>query len=137
RATIASLLLNVLAIFAVMFFEAQYLQLVAGLSPLTAGLWMLPSSICIVVSSLSSSRLTRMWPRTTVLLAGMVACAAGFVVVAFVGYGGLPVVITGSVLWGLGAGPVGTLATDLGVGHAPPERAGSVASLSETAAELG
>jgi DHA2 family multidrug resistance protein-like MFS transporter len=41
------------------------------------------------------------------------------------------------VLWSLGAGPVGTLATDLVVSHAPPERAGAVASLSETAAELG
>jgi DHA2 family multidrug resistance protein-like MFS transporter len=136
-ATIGAFLLNTMSIFAVMFYTAQYLQLVAGLAPFTAALWMLPSSICVVVSSLSSSRLTRVWPRTTVLVGGMLTCAVGFVVLAFVGSGGLPVVIAGSVLWSLGGGPVGTLATDLVVSHAPPERAGAVASLSETAAELG
>jgi DHA2 family multidrug resistance protein-like MFS transporter len=126
-----------MAIFAVKFYTEQYLQLEAGLEPLSAGLWMLPSSICVVVSSLSSSRLTRNRPRTTVLIAGMLVCAVGFVVMAFVGQVGLPAVIAGSMLWSLGGGPVGTLATDLVVSYAPPERAGAVASLSETAAELG
>ena len=136
-ATIGALMLNIFAIFGVMFFTAQYFQLVLGLSPLAAGLWMLPSSICVVATSLSSSRFTRLAPRTTVLVAGMVACAVGFVVMAFARQGGLPVLVVGSILWSLGAGPVGTLATDLVVGYAPPERAGSVASLSETSAELG
>jgi len=139
--TIATLMLNVFALFGVMFFTAQYYQLVLGLPPLRAGLWMLPSSICIVASSLSSARLVRSTSRTTVLAGGMLFCTAGCGVLAFVGCfaasGGFPVVLAASILWGLGAGPVGTLATDLVVGFAPPERAGSVASLSETSAELG
>jgi DHA2 family multidrug resistance protein-like MFS transporter len=136
-ATIVTLTLNVFAIFGVMFFTAQYYQLVLGMDPLRAGLWMLPPSICVVASSLSSSRLVRLMSRTSVLVVGMGLCALGFAILALAGVGGLPVIVAGSIVWGLGAGPVGTLATDLIVGFAPLERAGSVASLSETSAELG
>jgi MFS transporter, DHA2 family, multidrug resistance protein len=136
-ATIAALTLNVFAIFGLMFFNAQYFQLVLGLSPMRAGLWTLPSSVCIVISSMSSPRLLRLAPRTTVLIGGLLACALGFLIVALVRHAGLPALVAGAVVWGAGAGPVGTLATDLILGAAPPERAGSAASLSETSAEFG
>jgi MFS transporter, DHA2 family, multidrug resistance protein len=38
---------------------------------------------------------------------------------------------------GLGAGAIGTVATDLVIGTAPPERAGAASGISETAGELG
>jgi DHA2 family multidrug resistance protein-like MFS transporter len=45
--------------------------------------------------------------------------------------------LTAFVLSSLGLAPVFTLATDLVVGSAPPERAGSASAMSETAAEMG
>jgi DHA2 family multidrug resistance protein-like MFS transporter len=40
-------------------------------------------------------------------------------------------------VFALGLSPVASLATDLTVGSAPPERAGAASGLSETSAELG
>jgi DHA2 family multidrug resistance protein-like MFS transporter len=136
-ATIATLMLTIFTIFGLMFLEAQYFQLVLGLSPLDSGFWMLPSSVVIVISSLGSSRLARLAPRTTVLILCAFLVAVGFAVMACVQYGGLPVLVVGAVIWGVGAGPIGTLGTDLVVSAAPAERAGAAASLSETGAELG
>ena len=135
--TIATIMVTVFTIFGLMFLEAQYFQLVLGLSPLDSGLWMLPSSVVIVASSLGSSRLARLASRPTILIGGSILVAVGFAVIACVPYGGLPALVIGAVIWGVGAGPIGTLGTDLVVGAAPPERAGAAASLSETGAELG
>jgi len=60
----------------------------------------LPPSICIVASSLSSSRWVRVMSRTSVLVVGMGLCAAGFAILALAGVGGLPVIVTGSIVWG-------------------------------------
>jgi MFS transporter, DHA2 family, multidrug resistance protein len=49
----------------------------------------------------------------------------------------LAVVVIGSVVVALGVAPPVTLATDLIVGCAPPERAGVASGISETGAELG
>jgi DHA2 family multidrug resistance protein-like MFS transporter len=49
----------------------------------------------------------------------------------------LTLLVIGSVVLTLGVAPVGTLATDLIVGIAPPERAGAASAISETSAELG
>jgi DHA2 family multidrug resistance protein-like MFS transporter len=46
-------------------------------------------------------------------------------------------VITGFAVSNFGAGPMVTLGTDLVVGSAPPERAGSAAALNETSGEFG
>ncbi len=45
--------------------------------------------------------------------------------------------MTGFVVYSLGLAPVFTLATDLVVGSAPPERAGAASAISETASEFG
>ena len=45
--------------------------------------------------------------------------------------------MTGSVLFSLGSAPTTTLATDLMVGTAPPERAGAASGISETSSEFG
>ena len=50
---------------------------------------------------------------------------------------GLAVVLVATVTLSLGLAPVFTLATDLVVGAAPPERAGVAAAISETGSEFG
>jgi DHA2 family multidrug resistance protein-like MFS transporter len=50
---------------------------------------------------------------------------------------GLAVVVAGSIIISLGLAPVITLATELIVGSAPPEKAGAASGISETGGELG
>jgi DHA2 family multidrug resistance protein-like MFS transporter len=45
--------------------------------------------------------------------------------------------VTGSVVFSIGLTPVVALTTDLVLGAAPPERAGTAASMSETSSEFG
>jgi MFS transporter, DHA2 family, multidrug resistance protein len=62
----------------------------------------------------------------------------GFALITTTSVGaGLGVIVTGSVIFAAGLAPVATLATDLIVGTAPPERAGAASALSETGAEFG
>jgi DHA2 family multidrug resistance protein-like MFS transporter len=69
---------------------------------------------------------------------GMVLAAVGFAVLTQVGGpSGLAALVTGYVLFSLGLAPVFTLATDLIVGAAPPERAGAASAIAETSSELG
>jgi MFS transporter, DHA2 family, multidrug resistance protein len=141
RAFSASLVTNTLSFFVgfgTLLFIAQYLQLVLGLSPLRAGLWMLPSSVGFIVGSLLAPLLVRRAHPALVMAAGLVVAAAGFgLFIQLRGASGLAVLVAGSVVFSLGLAPVDTVAADLTVGAAPPERAGAASALSETSSELG
>jgi MFS transporter, DHA2 family, multidrug resistance protein len=123
--------------FGALLFIAQYLQLVLGLSPWQAGLWTLPSSAGFVVGSLIVPAIVRHVRPAFVMSAGLALTAVGFLVLGQIQGGGLAALVTGSVLFSLGLAPVFTLATDMTVGTAPPERAGAAAAVSETSSELG
>jgi DHA2 family multidrug resistance protein-like MFS transporter len=70
--------------------------------------------------------------------ASLAAAAVGFgVMTQIAGDYGLAVLVTASIIFSMGLAPVITLATDMIVGAAPPERAGSAAALSETGSEFG
>jgi DHA2 family multidrug resistance protein-like MFS transporter len=141
RAFSAALAANVLdffVAFAALLFIAQYLQLVVGLSPLQAGLWMLPSSLGFIVGSLLTPLLVRRARPALVMAAGMVLAAVGFGLLTQLDpAAGLAVLVAGSVVVSLGSAPMTTLATDLMVGTAPPERAGAASGISETSSEFG
>jgi MFS transporter, DHA2 family, multidrug resistance protein len=124
--------------FGALLFIAQYLQLVLGLSPLQAGLWMLPSSAGFILGSLATPMLVRRARPVVVIAGGLALAAAGFLLLTRLDSAtGLAVLVTGSVVFSLALAPVDTLATDLAVGAAPPERAGAASALAETSAELG
>jgi len=133
--SLAAFTLSLFAGFGMFFLIAQYLQLVLGLSPMRAGLWSLPSAAGLVAGSLLAPALVRRARPAHVMAEGLVVAAAGFAVVAAAE--GLAPVVAGSLVFSLGIAPVGTLATDLIVGTAPPERAGAASAISETGAELG
>jgi MFS transporter, DHA2 family, multidrug resistance protein len=123
--------------FGALLFIAQYLQLVLGLSPWQAGLWTLPSSGGFVVGSLIVPAIVRYVRPAFVMAGGLALAAVGFLALGQVQNGGLAALVTGSILFSLGLAPVFTLATDMTVGAAPPERAGAAAAVSETSSELG
>ena len=130
-------MLGCFMIFGSFLYTAQYFQLMLGLSPREAGLWMLPSALTVTVGSLVAPSIVRRVAPANVIAAGLLLVAAGFGILAQVEARSLALLVAGSVVFSLGLGPVFILTTDLVVGAAPPERAGAAAATSETGAELG
>jgi DHA2 family multidrug resistance protein-like MFS transporter len=115
---------------------AQYLQLVLGMDPLTAGLWTAPSGVALVVGSMLAPALGRRMRPGRAVAAGFAVATAGFLALSQVRLG-MGAVMLGWLLLSLGLAPVGTLATDIILAMAPPEKAGAASAISETGAELG
>ena len=137
-AALTTNLLSFFVGFGTLLFIAQYLQLVLGLSPLAAGLWMLPASAGFVLGSMLTPVLARRARPAFVMAAGLALAAVGLgLFTQLHGGAGLGILVTGSVVFSLALAPVDTLAADLVVGAAPPERAGAASALSETGAEFG
>jgi len=118
-----------------LFLLTQYLQLVAGLSPLQAGLLLVPGSIVTMAAGVGAARLARLAPFRVLVPAGLLLAAAGYVVVALVD--GVGAAVAASVLVGAGIGLSETLTNDAILASAPAQRAGSASAVSETAYELG
>jgi len=137
-ASLITYLVGTFVAFGSFVFVSQYLQLVIGLSPLKAGLWTLPWAVAFILGSNLTPVIGRRYRPAFVIAAGLAITAAGLAVLTQAdGAAGLVVVVTGSVIYSLGLAPVFTLATDMIVGAAPPERAGAAAAISETSSEFG
>ena len=137
-ASLGTYMLACFVAFGAYVFIAQYLQLVLGLSPLQAGLWTVPSMLAFVAGSMLVPPIARRFRPGHVVAGGLLFAAAGFGVLAQVdAASGLALLVIGSVVYSLGLSPVIVLATDLVVGSAPVERAGSASAISETSSELG
>jgi DHA2 family multidrug resistance protein-like MFS transporter len=128
-------LASIMFMFGSFIFVAQYLQLVAGLSPLRAGLWSLPSAVAFTIMSFVSPVLMARLRPSHLMAAGLGVAALGFAWLAVAP--DLQQVVAASVVFSIGFTPVITSTTGLVVGAAPPERMGAASAMSETSAELG
>jgi MFS transporter, DHA2 family, multidrug resistance protein len=138
RVSIAAMVLATFVMAGMLLFVTQYLQLVRGMGPLEAGLWSVPAMIGSIAGSMLAPPVAGRLPKGVVLAGSMAVAAAGLAVLALVSEGSsLALLAAGSLVMGLGAGSIGTVATDLIVGTAPPERAGAASGISETSGELG
>ncbi len=113
----------------------QYLQLVAGLSPLEAGLLLVPGSIVTMVAGVGAARLARYASFRVLVPTGLLLAAAGYVVMVLLD--GVGAAVAASVLIGAGIGLSETLTNDAVLASAPVLRAGSASAVSETAYEVG
>ena len=128
--------------FAVVFglevFVAQYFQLVLGYSPLEAGLWSVPGAAAFVVGAQLTPPLAARVRPPVAMLGGIVVAIVGVALLTQAGAADGPgLLVAGTVILGLGLAPLFTLAADLAIGSAPPERAGAASGISETSSELG
>ena len=133
-----SLTINLLALFFMFgsfIFMAQYLQLVAGLTPLEAGLWSLPGAIAFTLMSFMNARLTLRFSSLQIFVGSLLLSALGFSVLLF--SSGLYAVVVAMIISSVGFTPVFALTTGYVVGAVPPEKAGTASALIETAGELG
>ncbi|MET0131960.1 MAG: MFS transporter, partial [Kibdelosporangium sp.] len=122
----------------IVLYFSQFLQMVQGLTPLQAGLWMIPHTVGMVVGTLISPVLARSVRPAYVVASGLLVATIGYVLLTMVDSGsGVLLAVAGLVVAFLGLAPTMVLGTDLIVGSAPPEKAGSASSLSETSNELG
>jgi MFS transporter, DHA2 family, multidrug resistance protein len=134
-AAMGAMTLNTMLTGAVMLLVTQYFQLVDQLSPVRAGLCMLPAAVSMTVSSLTAPRLVRLTRPAFLITAGLVVAMAGLLVIA-TGRGAAPVAAGWAVIT-FGSGAVVTLSVSLILGAAPPARAGAAAALNETSSQLG
>lgn len=132
---------NSLAVFAfigLLFFFSQYLQLVRGYSPLTAGLAQLPATVAsiavVIIVGVLVRRLGRGRSIGFALIIAGVGMAALALAESLTTYLALGISLA---VVGLGVGVSMTLSTDAVVAAAPRSRAGAASAISETAYELG
>lgn len=137
-AGVVLMVLMAIAFMGGLFFVTFYLQNVHGMSPIDAGLHLLPlTAMMIVASPLAGLMITKFGPR--VPLAGGMVCTA----LAMYGMSTLDTG-TGSVtmsvwfaLLGLGLAPVMVGATEVIVGNAPMELSGVAGGLQQAAMQIG
>ncbi|GAB3131102.1 MFS transporter [Tsukamurella serpentis] len=131
-------LISIFSLVGFMFFVAQHLQLVAGMSPMTSGWALVPGLITMVIAGLYVVRLVRRIAPSTVIVAGMLVSAAAYAVVAvFISPDTTVALLVAFAMLGAGIGAAETLSNDLIVSSVPADKAGAASAVSETAYELG
>ncbi len=137
-AALSILLVGLVGVGGVMLLVTQQLQLVEGLSPMAAGAWMGPPALLMFVAAIGAPLVARRVPPGLVVAGTLALSTVGYVLLTQVdASGGVVLVVTGFGLVYLGLGAIAALGTDLVVGAAPPEKAGSASAMSETVQELG
>ncbi|MGM7697099.1 MFS transporter [Microbacterium sp. A84] len=131
-------LLSVVALVGFLYFVPQHLQLVLGMSPMEAGLALVPGMLAIIVAGLTVVPISRRVQPHLVVPIALVFSFIGYLLVAFTtaGHGALPLVIAFVVL-GIGIGAAETISNELILSSAPSAKAGAASAVSETAYELG
>jgi MFS transporter, DHA2 family, multidrug resistance protein len=136
--SVGAMMLTVLAISGAWLMVFQYLQGVLGLSPLKAGIVMLPATLVQIFGSLLVPLLAGRMPKSVLISGGLLLAALGFLTMAQVtGLDNMAWLMIGTVIMGFGVMPMMILGTDLVVSAAPAEKAGAASATSETASELG
>jgi len=131
-------LLSVTALVGCLFFISQHLQLVLGLSPLNAGLVLVPGLIAMIFAGLLVVPLARRVRPSRVIPSALLISSSGFALIALSG-GRIDALGIGTafVLLGVGIGAAETVSNELIVASAPADKAGAASAVSETAYELG
>ncbi|MFE3519934.1 MFS transporter [Streptomyces sp. NPDC059166] len=132
---------DLLAMFATVgmaVFLTQYLQSVLGLSPFDAALWSLVPAAGVAVMGPAGAALAQRVDRAYVMGGGFLLSACGFLWLAQVRTdSALSFTLAAASVYAGGLVAAMTLANELALGAAPPERAGSAAAVLEAGQELG
>jgi DHA2 family multidrug resistance protein-like MFS transporter len=137
-AALVILLFGLVGVGGTMLLVTQYLQLVAGFSPLVAGAWMGPPALMMFVAGIAAPLLARRVRPGLVVGGALALSAIGYLLLTLLApASGAGLLIAGFSLAYLGLGTIAALGTGLVVGSAPPSKAGSAAAMSEMVQELG
>jgi MFS transporter, DHA2 family, multidrug resistance protein len=138
RLTLLAILLAYLAFSGTSFAIAQYLQVVRSHTPSHASWLNLPLPLAMLLGTLSAPRLSRRLGQGRALGASLGLALGGAALVATACWLESDLGLCAALVpFAAGAGSAFPNATQIVLGAAPPERAGSAAAISETAFELG
>lgn len=115
-----------------------YLQTVEGLTPLKAGLWLVPPALAMIFTIMVGSGIAQKARPAYVMAVGLLLSAAGYLMLTQVSAAGsLALLIVGFAIANGGVGPATALGYNMVLSAAPPEKAGSASSIMETGGQLG
>ena len=119
-------------------FVSLYLQTVAGQSPVDTALFLMVP-ILVTVAVIQVTPLLVRWIRPgNAIAVGMVVQGIGYLMLSLVGAtGGLGMLMAAMVVISAGSGPIAGLGAAMIMQSAPTERAGTAASVNESAGEFG
>jgi DHA2 family multidrug resistance protein-like MFS transporter len=130
--------LSIVGLIGFIFFISQHLQLVLGLSPLTAGLVTLPGAALSVMAGIGVVRLMRWFKPHTLIVVGLVLVSAGFGMILLFRHDLTVVaVVVSFIVLEIGVGISQTITNDTIVASVPAAKSGAASAVSETAYELG
>ncbi|TDD99124.1 MFS transporter [Jiangella asiatica] len=137
-ASVVTNLMTTFAMIGALFFMTQYLQLVLDLSPLRAGLVLVPGLALAILTGLAAVPLTRRLSTPWLLFVSLSTVAAGYLLMTRAGAdAGAVLIAVAFVLVGGGVGLVQTITNNIIMSSVDPNRAGAAAAVSETAYEVG
>ncbi|MDQ3733518.1 MAG: MFS transporter [Actinomycetota bacterium] len=115
-----------------------YIQDVLKLTPMEVALWFLPWSLLAFLVALTASRMPASLSIRARLIAGLVLCAVGLLLLLPIGAGTSPVwLLPGFLIGGAGVGLTNPALAAAAVAGVPPERSGMAAGAANTARQLG
>ncbi len=136
-AGVVAALMSMFAMTAVLLLAVQWLQLVAGHSPLWSGVSLLPMAAAAALASPLAPALAVRIGARTVLAGGLAVAGVGFLVLyAAPGPLSSPAVLLSLVLLGAGSGAL-AVASAIIMSGTPEAKAGNAAAIEETAYDIG
>ncbi|MFV0374177.1 MFS transporter [Microbacterium sp.] len=130
-------LLSVVALVGFLYFASQYLQLVVGLSPMDAGLALVPGMAVMILAGLLVVPVARRVAPRILVPIGLAISAVAYLMVAFGASAGVGLLVTAFAVLAIGIGMAETVSNELILASVPPAKAGAASAVSETAYELG
>ena len=150
RAYAVSVVINAMSSFLLvgaMFYLTQYLQVVLGISPVHAGLLLMPGMVASMAATMITGEMVGRFSARPLLLIAITLAAAGLAMHVVEASGAWPAVSSGTgaqvwfaasfILLGVGSGMIDPVTNTIILGSAPPEQSGAASALSETGYELG
>lgn len=130
-----------------MFYLTQYLQVVLSISPVHAGLLLMPGMVASMAATMITGEMVGRFSARPLLLIAITLAGAGLAMHVVEASGIWPTVSSGTgaqvwfgasfILLGVGAGMIDPVTNTIILGSAPPEQSGAASALSETGYELG
>lgn len=118
-----------------LFLGSFYLQQLRGFGPMAAGLLSLPVAVAVMLGAAHAGQLMTHVGTRYATAASLALVGAGMAVAAM--WPQTAVVVGGTVVAGIGMGPLFVIGTVVGLSQQPPERAGTTSGLINTFHELG
>jgi EmrB/QacA subfamily drug resistance transporter len=121
-----------------LFLTTLYLQDVRGLSPLDAGLHLLPMAVAMAIGAVASSRILARWGgRIPMIVSGAAMAAGGLLLSGLSTSWSTPRLVLVFAIFGIGAGAVNAPITQAAVSGMPAAQAGVASGIASTSRQVG